>query len=318
MARAASASYLRLPVEERGQTLVLAASNGTRRVTNAEIRRELIERGELGRESAMVTALDKVSLSVAHQAQAAFYRPGQVVELGRAESGVGERGTRWRIVGTENGKLQVVPLHAEAKAPVHLRPSTKLQLYDARQMELREGDQVLFRQNDKSREIDLRSGDDAVIAIKDGKAFATLRDGKQVPLRTSEVIDYGYCRTVHASQGATVDRAIVIAESSRAGANLGYVALSREKHYLEVLTDDKERLVESWGKYVQQESAREAAMRGTLQSARDQAREVLSSQLAHARAEEKTRHKTQKKEQARNAPTASKQRSPAYDQGIGW
>jgi len=314
----AAASYLRLSSEERGQTLVLAASNGTRRVANAEIRRGLIERGELGRESVRITALDKISLSVTHQGQAAFYRPGQVVELGRAEYGVGERGTRWRIVGTENGKLQVVPLHAEAKAPVHLRPSTKLQLFDVRPMELREGDQILFRQNDKGRDIDLRNGDDAVIAIKEGKAFATLRDGRQVPLRTSEVMDYGYCRTVHASQGATVDRAIVIAESSRAGANLGYVALSREKHYLEVLTDDKERLVESWGKYVQQESAREAAMRGTLQSARDQAREVLVSQLAHARAQEKARYKTQKREQARNATTASKQRSPAYDQGIVW
>ena len=318
LARAASASYLRLPVEERGQTLVLAASNGTRRIANAEIRRGLIDRGELGQESVMITALDKVSLSVAHQAQAAFYRPGQVVELGRAESGVGERGTRWRIVGTENSKLQVVPLHAEAKAPVHLRPSTKLQLFDVRPMELREGDQILFRQNDKGRDIDLRNGDDAVIAIRDGKAFATLRDGRQVPLRTSEVMDYGYCRTVHASQGATVDRAIVIAESSRAGANLGYVALSREKHNLEILTDDKEKLAESWGKYVQQESAREAAMRGTLQTARDQAREDLSSQLAHARAKEKARYKTQKREQARNVPTASKQRSPAYDQGIGW
>ncbi|MBU2764034.1 MobF family relaxase [Acidithiobacillus caldus] len=318
LAKAAAVSYLRLSPEERRQTLVLAASNGTRRVANAEIRRGLIDRGELGRESVQITALDKVSLSVAHQAQAAFYRPGQVVELGRAESGVGERGTRWRIVGTENGKLQVVPLHAEAKVPVDLKPSIKLQLYDVRTMELREGDQVLFRQNDKSRDIDLRNGDDAVIAIKDGNAFATLRDGRQVPLRTSEVMDYGYCRTVHASQGATVDRAIVIAESSRAGANLGYVALSREKHHLEILTDDKERLVESWGKYVQQESAREAAMRGTLQSARDQAREDLSSQLTHARAKEKARYKTQKREQARNAPTASKQRSPAYDQGIGW
>ncbi|MEL5849964.1 MAG: AAA family ATPase, partial [Candidatus Igneacidithiobacillus chanchocoensis] len=318
LARAAAASYLRLSSEERGQTLVLAASNGTRRIANAEIRRGLIDRGELGQESVMITALDKVSLSVAHQAQAAFYRPGQVVELGRAESGVGERGTRWRIVGTENGKLQVVPLHAEAKVPVDLKPSTKLQLYDVRTMELREGDQVLFRQNDKSRDIDLRNGDDAVIAIKDGNAFATLRDGRQVPLRTSEVMDYGYCRTVHASQGATVDRAIVIAESSRAGANLGYVALSREKHHLEILTDDKEKLAESWGKYVQQESAREAAMRGTRQTARDQAREVISCQLAHARAEERTQRETRKREKARDTLTSKKQRSPAYDQGIGW
>ena len=317
LARAAAASYLRLSSEERGQTLVLAASNGTRRIANEEIRRGLIDRGELGRESVWITALDKVSLSVTHQGQAAFYRQGQVVELGREEQGVGDRGTRWKIVGAENGKLQVVPLHAEGKPPANLKPSTTLRLYDARQMELREGDQVLFRQNDKSRDIDLRNGDDAVIAVRDGKAFATLRDGRQVPLQASEVMDYGYCRTVHASQGATVDRAIVIAESSRAGANLGYVALSREKHHLEILTDDKNKLVESWGKYVQQESAREAAMRGTLQSARDQAREILSSHLSRVRSEERTQRETLKREKARNTLAANKQSSPAYDQGIG-
>ena len=221
-------------------------------------------------------------------------------------------------MGTENGKLQVVPLQAEAKVPVDLKPSTKLQLYDVRPMELREGDQVLFRQNDKTRDRDLRNGDDAVIAIQDGKVFATLRDGRQVPLLGSEVMDYGYCRTVHASQGATVDRAIVIAESSRAGANLGYVALSREKHHLEILTDDKEKLAESWGKYVQQESARDAAMRGTRQTARDQAREVIAYQMAHARAEERTQRETPKREKARDTHTAHKQRSPAYDQGVGW
>ncbi len=318
LARAAAASYLRLPSEERGQTLVLAASNGTRRVANEEIRKGLIDRGELGQESITITALDKISLSATHQGQAAFYQPGQVVELGREEKGVGDRGTRWKIVGTENGKLQVVPLQDERKEPVNLKPSTKLQLYNARQMELREGDQVLFRQNDKSRDIDLRNGDDAIIAVRDGKAFATLRDGRQVPLQVSEVLDYGYCRTVHASQGATVDQAIVIAESSRAGANLGYVALSREKHDLEILTDDKEKLAGSWGKYVQQESARDAAVRGTLQTAREQAHEAVSSQLARVRAEEKTRHETPKREKARNTLTANKKRSPAYDQGISW
>ena len=200
-------------------------------------------------------------------------------------------------MGTEKGKLQVVPLHEEGKTPVNLTPSANLQLYNVRQMELRQGDKVLFRKNDKTRDIDLRNGDDAVIAIKDGKAFANMSDGRTVELRTSEVMDYGYCRTVHASQGATVDRAIVIAEKTKAGANLGYVALSREKHHLEIITDDKEKLAESWGKYVQQESARDAAMRGTIQATRQQNREALS--LQRLRAEEKRRRETQERERNR-------------------
>lgn len=309
LARAAAESYLRLSPEDRRQTLVLAASNGTRQVANAEIRKGLFDRGELGQDAIVITALDKVSLSAIHQGLAAFYQPGQVVELGREEQGVGDRGTRWKIVGTEKGKLQVVPLHEEGKAPVNLTPSAKLQLYNVRQMELRQGDKVLFRKNDKTRDIDLRNGDDAIITIRDGKAFANMSDGRSVELRTSEVMDYGYCRTVHASQGATVDRAIVIAEKNKAGANLGYVALSREKHHLEIITDDKEKLAESWGKYVQQESARDAAMRGTIQATRQQNREVLS--LQRVRAEEKRRRETQERE--RNSRIIEQK----HDQGRG-
>ena len=312
LARAAAESYLRLSPEDRGQTLVLAASNGTRQVANAEIRKGLIDRGELGQDAIVITALDKVSLRATHQGQAAFYQPGQVVELSREEQCVGDRGTRWKIVGTEKGKLQVVPLQEEGKAPVNLTPSKNLQLYSVRQMELRKGDKVLFRKNDKTRDIDLRNGDDAIITIRYGKAFANMSDGRSVELRTSEVMDYGYCRTVHASQGATVGRAIVIAEKTKAGANLGYVALSREKHHLEILTDDKEKLAESWGKYVHQESARDAAMRGTIQATRQENREVLSFQ--RARAEEKRHRDTLKQE--RIFWSTEQKRSQERDQGI--
>jgi conjugative relaxase-like TrwC/TraI family protein len=312
LARAAAESYLRLSPEDRGQTLVLAASNGTRQIANEEIRKGLINRGELGQESVMITALDKVGLSATHQGQAAFYPPGQVVELGREEQGVGDRGSRWKIVGTEKGKLQVVPLLDEGKAPVNLTPSKKLQLYNVRQMELRNGDKVLFRKNDKTRDIDLRNGDDAIITIQYGKAFANMSDGRSVELRTSEVMDYGYCRTVHVSQGATVDRAIIIAEKTKAGANLGYVALSREKHHLEIITDNKEKLAESWGKYVQQESARDAAMRGTVQATRQENREVQSVQ--RARAEEKRHRDLLKKE--RIFWPAKQKRSQERDQGM--
>jgi conjugative relaxase-like TrwC/TraI family protein len=320
LAKAATESYLRLSPEDRSQTLVLAATNGTRQATNTQIRRGLIERGALGSESVTITALDKASLSTAHQGQAAFYQPGQVVELGREEKAVGARGTRWRIVGTDKGKLQVVPLHGEEKEPVNLTPSSKLQLYNVWPLELRDGDQVMFRKNDKSRDIDLRNGDDAVIEIRDGKAFALLNNGTSVPLRASEVMDYGYCRTVHASQGATVDRAIVIAEGSKAGANLGYVALSREKHHLEIITDDKNKLAESWGKYIVQESAREAAIRGTAQAARQQALAAVASQIARARAKEKSRRETVEKEKERNIPIAGQRpkRSRAQDQGMSW
>jgi ATP-dependent exoDNAse (exonuclease V) alpha subunit len=313
LAMAAAESYLRLAPEDRDQTLVLAASNGTRQAANARIRAGLIHRGELGSASVIITALDKVSLSTIHQGQAVFYPVGQVVELGRDEPGVGDRGTRWKIVGTEKGKLQVVPLHDEGKPPVNLTPSTKLQLYNARSMELRSGDKVLFRQNDKSRDIDLRNGDDAVIEIRNGKAFAHMSDGRSVEIKTSEVMDYGYCRTVHASQGATVDRAIVIAEISKAGANLGYVALSREKHHLEIVTDDKTKLAESWGKYVRQESARDAAMRGTLQAAREQNHEALSFQLARA----KEIRRCNMAEKAQQAPIIEPKRSPDRAQGMG-
>jgi ATP-dependent exoDNAse (exonuclease V) alpha subunit len=59
-------------------------------------------------------------------------------------------------------------------------------------------------------------------------------------------IDYGYASTSHAAQGATVDRVIVNADSTRSAQLVNrkqfYVSISRARHDAHVYTDDLQAL----------------------------------------------------------------------------
>ena len=72
-------------------------------------------------------------------------------------------------------------------------------------------------------------------------------------------LDYGWCRTIHASQGQTVDHVVVAGEASRlATAETAYVAASRERWTLAVYTDDREKLGQGWTRWAERQSAMEA------------------------------------------------------------
>ena len=91
---------------------------------------------------------------------------------------------------------------------------------------------------------------------------AQLDDGREVKLDPSKnhSINYGWCRTVHSAQGATVDRVIVAGEASRvATAETAYVACSRERESLQIVTDNAERLQKSWATWAEKQHALTAA-----------------------------------------------------------
>lgn len=242
IAEAAAAEYLGLSAEERRGTLLLAGTNETRRAINAIVRAGLIERGELGQEAVTISALDKADMTREQARQAKNYAPGMVVE--------DRKGRRARVAGIEDGKI----LTAEGQRIDPWRE--RLAAYQPREIELRGGDQVMFRAADRNRGV--INGTSGTVVIEDGQAFVETRGGRRVALdpARAEMIDYAYARTVHSSQGATVERAIVVGESSRAAtAQTAYVACSREKSGLSIITDDADRLAARWAKFAERETA---------------------------------------------------------------
>lgn len=93
------------------------------------------------------------------------------------------------------------------------------------------GDRVVFLEND--RNLGVKNGMLGTVAqVEDGR-LAVVPDGKggaqvDVPMDSYRAIDHGYATTIHKTQGATVDRAFVLA-SGTMDRQLTYVAMTRHR-----------------------------------------------------------------------------------------
>jgi hypothetical protein len=71
-----------------------------------------------------------------------------------------------------------------------------------------------------------------------------LEDGRMIP-STYKNFDYGYAVTAHRSQGQSVDAVVIAGETM--SRELFYVAPTRGREHLTVITSDKAQLAESMG-----------------------------------------------------------------------
>ena len=105
------------------------------------------------------------------------------------------------------------------------------------------GDRILFTRND--RELGLRNGMLGTVEKAEKHQLTVLIDGgseKQVRRITIEpkhyrALDHGYATTIHKSQGATVDRAFVLA-SLTMDRHMTYVAMTRHKLNARLYSDN--------------------------------------------------------------------------------
>ena len=98
------------------------------------------------------------------------------------------------------------------------------------QREFAPGDRIVFLDN--NRDLGVKNGGLATVErVEEGRIVATL-DGKgdsiSVPMDSYQAIDHGYATTIHKNQGATVDRAFVMA-SGTMDRHLTYVAMTRHR-----------------------------------------------------------------------------------------
>ena len=272
LARAAADAYLALSPEEREKTLMLAATNDTRKLINEKVRDGLKAEGSLGTDGMTISALDKLDITRERATRAIHYAakdPDDTIivqfnrELKDSDGNiVAEKGSQWRVTDNGGGKLSLQSF-TNQDTNIQIDPAkAKLSAFAERKMELAVGDQVMFRQNDKEKGV-LNGTQGKVIGIdkEAGVVFIKTDQGMlAIDARKAESLDYSYARTVHSSQGATVDRTILVGEAARqAMAELAYVGCSREKIALTIITDDMDRLMKSWSKFAEKHFAMDAA-----------------------------------------------------------
>jgi Ti-type conjugative transfer relaxase TraA len=92
------------------------------------------------------------------------------------------------------------------------------------------GDRIVFLQNDK--ELNVRNGMlGSVERVEAGRLYARVdgrRDAVEIDASSYKAFDHGYATTIHKTQGATVDRAYVLA-SATMDRHMTYVAMTRHR-----------------------------------------------------------------------------------------
>ena len=99
-----------------------------------------------------------------------------------------------------------------------------------------QGDRVMFLKND--RNLGVKNGSLGTVAAVSRDSMRVVLDGAErrevsFNLRNYASLDYGYAATVHKAQGATVDRAFVLATPGM-DRHLAYVAMTRHREGAEV------------------------------------------------------------------------------------
>lgn len=243
--------YSTLSPEQRAQTLIVSGTNKAREEINNVVRTRL---GLTGNGHVVLT-LQPRDLTQAQRRTTTSYAVGDVVEALRNYKSIGlRRGDQATVVGEEPGKLQLRRADGQIVA---WRPATaaNMSVYRLAEREFAAGDHIRVTANDYSR--GMLNGDVFTVVKIDpspSPSLITLRadDGRIVTLPTSEPahIEHGYCTTVHAAQGRTVDRVIIDADTRSATSHEAsfYVAISRARTEAWIYTDDRDSLPAAMGR----------------------------------------------------------------------
>ncbi len=248
-------NYAGLDKASRARTLVVEPSRDGRDALTADIRRALARSGALAGPAVTLEGLVNKGLTRAEARDPASYDSGDVVRFSRdyPDKGV-KRGEAWRVETVDPAKA-AVGLRGEDGREVDWRlrqwGAGHVQIFEARPLELKAGDNIRFTRNDRGAGR-VNGARAEVTAVDAAARTAIVRDarGRVQTLRLDSARDrhiaHGYVDTAFAAQGRTAEHVIVHADSR--ATNLVdqksfYVGISRAKQSATIFTNDRAKLV---------------------------------------------------------------------------
>ncbi len=232
--------YREMTADPSRRVLVVAPTHEEiGRVTRA-IRNDLAERGQLG-ESVTMDRYVPLQWTEAQKRDFSNYQKGQVLVIHRAARGM-EKHEALTVSRVDSGVLVAWNAHGEEKTftPSQTR---SFSVHEQRPIEVAPGDRLLLIGN--RRDADFRATNGELVKVRRVEnGNIQLEDGRTLPANYRH-FDHGYAITAHRSQGKTVDAVIVSADTMKQ--ELFYVAASRGRQEIAVITSDREQLRESLG-----------------------------------------------------------------------
>jgi conjugative relaxase-like TrwC/TraI family protein len=263
-----------------GQTLVVCATHDEiDRVTEA-----IRERTKASRQLSTGTPLTRhVSLNwtAAQKADLQNYRPGQLLGFHRALKSIPKHEAVEVLGVVPNG---IVVRSADGKTfTISRRHAGCFDVLEAKPIEISPGDRLLLTANRQDAGLRITNGELVTVSSVDAGGNIRLEDGRTLPSNYRS-FTHGYAVTAHRSQGKTVDSVILSGDGMQK--ELFYVAASRARHSVTVITSDKERLQQTVGRSMARTSATEllrakgACLRQGTPRGMDMAREMVRKAAA--------------------------------------
>ncbi|MBW4027851.1 MAG: hypothetical protein HIU93_10660 [Acidobacteria bacterium] len=138
---------------------------------------------------------------------------------------------------------------------VSLTQARSFSVHERTEIEVAAGDKLLLMGNRKEPGFRATNGELTTVRSVE-RGIINLEDGRSVPENYRE-FTHGYAVTAHRSQGKTVDQVIISADTMKQ--ELFYVAASRGREGIAIITSDVQRLGESLGISMARPSAIELA-----------------------------------------------------------
>jgi ATP-dependent exoDNAse (exonuclease V) alpha subunit len=234
---------------------------------NSLIHKRLQREGKVSHDDHQLTIyVNRQDMTGTERTFANSYVPGEdIIRYNRAskvyEINVGD----YARVTANNHEKNEITVHHEDGRDLTYNPSrlSGVSVYRDAQREFAEGDRIQFRAPFTERRV--ANGELGTIAkIGDEELTVALDSGREVSFESEKFrhIDHGYAVTSHSSQGTTVDRVLVNADTRESemllNDRMGYVAVSRAREDAIIYTDSTLNLREALDRRVDKEMALDA------------------------------------------------------------
>jgi hypothetical protein len=215
--------------------VVCATHDEIERATDA-IRERRKTRGEL-REGVVLTRHVSLNWTAAQKADFQSYRAGQILGFHRAVKSIAKNDTV-EVVRIGAGGLVVRGADGTERT-ISKKQTGSFEVVEARLIEVSRGDRLLLTANRRETKCRITNGELVTVSAVDAAGRVHLDDGRSLP-GNYRSFAHGYAVTAHRSQGKTVDSVIISGDGMQR--ELFYVAASRGRQSVTVITSDKERL----------------------------------------------------------------------------
>ena len=236
--------------EQKGQkALVVSATHEEiYRVTEA-IRSRRKQNGQLG-SSVEIGRNISLNWTTAQKSEMRNFRPGQLLVFHRAVKGIAKNETV-EVAQVEKNQIVIRTAPGKSRA-LTARQAKSFDVCERRAFEVAPGDKLLITANRRTQGFKATNGEIVTVNRIDQHGSIGLEDGRVVPPNFRQ-FTCGYAVTAHRSQGKSVDEVIISADGMKK--ELFYVAASRGRESVRIITSDKDMLRDA----VAQSNARRSA-----------------------------------------------------------